>query len=58
MFVLVGVDEGFLTKGFGGKKTLFGGGRCWFMRATWEAKSMRGNKTFDLINPSLRTLLH
>ena len=59
MFVLVGVDVGFLTKGLGGKKiSVFGRGRCWFMRTTWEAKSMRGDKTFDLPNPSVRTLLH
>ena len=46
MFVLVGVDVGFLTKGLGGKKiSVFGRGRCWFMRATWEAKRMRGDKT-------------
>ena len=49
MFVLVGVDVGFLTKGLGGKKiSVFGGGRCWFMRTTWEAKSMRGDKTLRL----------
>ena len=49
MFVLVGVDVGSLTKGLGGKKIcVFGGGRCWFMRTTWEAKSMRGDKTLRL----------
>ena len=48
MFVLVGVDVGFLTKGLGGKKiSVFGGGRCWFMRTTWEAKSMRGIRTLQ-----------
>ena len=63
MFVLVGVDGGFLTicisiqKDLEAKTTLFGGGRCWFMRATWEAKSMRENRPFGLLNPSVRTLL-
>ena len=45
MFVLVGVDVGFLTKGLGGKKiSVFGRGRCWFMRTTWEAKTI--SKTY------------
>ena len=54
MFVLVGVDVGFLTKGLGGKKiSLFGEGGCWFMRATWEAKSMRREMTLRLAQSAI-----